>query len=46
MSGLSARSWYWLSPTRNQEGEAMTEHPNVARVRNVYTFAKGDFGTP
>jgi ketosteroid isomerase-like protein len=32
-----------LSPTGNQEGQAMAEHPNVARIKNVYAaFAKGD----
>lgn len=32
-----------LSPTGSQEGQAMAEHPNVARIKDVYAaMAKGD----
>jgi uncharacterized protein len=31
------------SPTGNQEGQAMAEHPNVARIKDMYAaMAKGD----
>jgi hypothetical protein len=32
-----------LSPTGNQEGQAMAGHPNVARIKNLYAaMAKSD----
>jgi uncharacterized protein len=35
--------WGWLSPTDTHEGEAMADHPNVARIRDGYAaFSKGD----